>query len=398
MGISMPSGTKSNKLFRLILFFLLVCILQNMQIWPAVYFSSKTITYLCIIALFVISGIASRRVHKGLLFSFLLIFADNFFLDGFASLPQLLPYVTGILLFQLSDERKQETLTYVTKVLSYIIIVSLIVYIVWMVVGFSPIGVLRAPFNYQDHHNYFFFIMPAEEFFLINRFRGPFIEPGHLGSIAVYLLYANNFNFKEKKYLWFLVAGILFSLSLAAYLLLAVAILLRVRVKVGTILLLALSFLCFNYIVTDMWNNGDNPVNEMIYARLEYDEQTEDIAGNNRTSALTDSYYESFVKSGEIIFGKGSNFMGEMFKNGSIMGAGYKMFFMQFGIIGTIIVFFYYFFIAKACPDKRFAYGFLILYAVSFLQRAYPYWLAWMLPYVCSMNMINLQKKIPIKQ
>ena len=207
--------------------------------------------------------------------------------------------------------------------------------------------------------------------------------------ISVFLVYANNFQFKTRPYLWSLLLGILFSLSLAAYILLIFAFLLHIRLKLRNILVITIAFIAINYIVTHVWAGGDNPVYELIYKRLEYDED-KGISGNNRTPAITDYYYDLIVKSGDIVFGKGSVYMGKMFHHGGIQGAGYKMFFMQFGIVGTILIFLFYAVIAHSGIDRRYAYGFLLLYMASFVQRAYPYWLAWLIPYVCAMNYINI--------
>ncbi len=383
----------SNKFFILIEAFLTICILQNMQMWPAIYFSSKSISLGVTIILFIFAikyyNLFSRNVNKFLLFTLLLIIFDNFLLDGISSIPQILPYIVGIFLFQLHDKYKQKLLLSVSVILSIIILFGFIFFIIWLLIDIPPVGIIKAPFYYSDHYNYIFFILPIE--YLFPRFSGPFIEPGHMGMISVFLIYANNFDFKSRKFLWILLIGVLFSLSLAAYILLTISIILKIRIKFRTVLISFILILGISYIITEIWDNGDNPVNNLIYSRLEYDEE-KGIVGNNRTFERTDNYYDIIVKSGDILIGKGSKYMHEMFLTGQIMGAGYKMFFMQFGIIGTIIVFVYYFIIAKSCPNKYYAYSFLLIYIISFLQRAYPYWIAWLLPYICGMNALNFMK------
>ena len=386
----------SNKYFLLISFFFLLCILQNLQIWLAVYFSSKTVSLVIGVTLCIISlhyyDFFKKDINIYLFFTATLLTLYIVFLDGLYALAQVIPYIAGLFLFQLKDFYKNKLLNLTTKVISAIVAVGLLFYILWLIIDFPPVGRLVAPFYYQDHDNYIFFINPV--IYLIPRFSGPFIEPGHIGSMAVYLLYANNFNFKGKKYLWALLLGVLFSLSLAAYVLLFLCILIKIRVSIKTILLMALTGGLMYVWITEVWEDGNNPVNSMIFARLEYDDE-KGIVGNNRTFDRTDGYYNDIREHSGLTIGQGSKFMNEMFMSGQIMGAGYKMFFMQFGYIGAILALLYYFFIANSCKNKRFAFGFLLIMIVSFIQRAYPFWMAWLLPFICSMNKFNLLNSIP---
>lgn len=196
--------------------------------WPAIYFSSKSISLGVTIILFIFAikyyNLFSRNVNKFLLFTLLLIIFDNFLLDGISSIPQILPYIVGIFLFQLHDKYKQKLLLSVSVILSIIILFGFIFFIIWLLIDIPPVGIIKAPFYYSDHYNYIFFILPIE--YLFPRFSGPFIEPGHMGMISVFLIYANNFDFKSRKFLWILLIGVLFSLSLAAYILLTISIIL----------------------------------------------------------------------------------------------------------------------------------------------------------------------------
>ena len=135
----------SNKFFILIETFLTICILQNMQMWPAIYFSSKSISLGITIILFLIAikyyNLFNRNVNKFLLLTFLLIIFDNFLLDGISSIPQILPYIVGIFLFQLHDKYKQKLLLSVSVILSIIILFGFIFFIIWFVIYFIIVSV-----------------------------------------------------------------------------------------------------------------------------------------------------------------------------------------------------------------------------------------------------------------
>ncbi len=72
------------------------------------------------------------------------------------------------------------------------------------------------------------------------------------------------------------------------------------------------------YVVTDLWNDGDNPVNILIFERLQYDEK-KGIAGNNRTVQATDKLFSTSSKYGELWLGLGKDGI----NNSSIKGAGF---------------------------------------------------------------------------
>ena len=64
-------------------------------------------------------------------------------------------------------------------------------------------------------------------------------------------------------------------------------------------------------------------------------------------------------------------FQGNM-EDGTIGGAGYKMYLLENGLLGTILALIGYLLILKKAVDKRFVRFFLLLYIVAFLQRSWP--------------------------
>lgn len=211
----------------------------------------------------------------------------------------------------------------------------------------------------------------------VYRFNGPFLEPGHQAMISCLLLFANKYNFKDCKYLWILLIAIIISFSLAGYVLLVLGYMFLKVHSVSKVVLFAISLLIAGYVVTDVWNDGDNPVNVLIFERLEYDKD-KGITGNNRTIEATDDYFYRCVKDGTIVLGIRGKDVG---KN-NVRGAGYKIYLLNYGLVSLIIISIFYLLLIPPRSDKRYAYFFFLLLSIVFLQRAYPYWYSWMFPYV----------------
>lgn len=376
---------------------LFIGILQNMLCWFTLGLSRGIVTLFGVLCLLRFQHFGNYRklTSESLILLLLLICIYDILLDGFPYISNLFPYILGVIIFHLKDEIKQTILHFSTKALSLIIGISLILYISWLFIGFSPLGVVDVPDAYDIIDNYFFFLLPSV--YLIPRFSGPFIEPGHLGTVCVFFLYANNFQFKKNPYLWSLFIAILLSLSLAGYILLICAILLKLRLKITTIILCAFFTFSTYYIITEEWNKGDNPVNIMLINRLEFDE-SKGIVGNNRVSESTDDYWKKFSRMEDVCFGIGTNAFNALADREIIGGTGYKMYFIQYGAIKVCLLFLYYFTIAISCQNKRFALCFLLLVILSFIQRSYPQWIALLLPFICGMNKYNFVNNIsPMK-
>lgn len=129
------------------------------------------------------------------------------------------------------------------------------------------------------------------------------------------------------------------------------------------------------------YNQGDNVLNEAIVERLQYDEE-KGIAGNNRTSEVVDIYFEDAIRFNEIWNGWGAEeYLSVVEADPEFVGAGYKVFLLRDGIVGAILIFLFYFLLARVGPQKKKLYLMLLLYAFCFLQRAYPTWEAWIFPF-----------------
>ena len=378
-------------------FLLLLSFLQCMLFWPTTLYTRQWLAILMVLLLMIFNSkkwFSSTGSVIGLVLLTLFLIADVIILRGIIpSISFTVTYFTGICIFKLKDSFKTDLLDFCSKWFAVVVGISLAGYILWLVIGFKPFSTLEAPdyTNYTTHRNFILFLLPKYTF-NITRFSGPFFEPGHLGMISSFILYANRFDFKQKHYLWLVLAAILFSLSLAGYVLLILAYLLYRGIEFKHLIVLSIITSCSYYSITNLWNDGKNPVNELIIGRLQYDDE-KGISGNNRNLYNTDLYFAKMIQDGSIIWGLEQSEYHALQEKKAIGGAGITIYLISNGIIGLLLIFLYYLTIALNGVDRKFSFGFLILICFCFLQRAYPFWMAWLIPYISS---IYTQKRHPL--
>lgn len=386
----------NSKMFNLMLFLITFVILNNLLIWIeinefVIFFSS----YFVIGILFKNNSWYDKKRVRVLNYIFVIIILlalQMVFLDGITSMiANISGYIIGGCIFCLKDELKEEILLYVTRTFGWILAVAIFFYLIYLVHPYPSVMTLKHPYGYFNHECYIFFILPS--FHIIPRFSGPFIEPGHIAMFSCFILYANRFQFKKYKILYSFLLTILISLSLAGYVLLIVGYMFYRRVSFRTLFIAGLMGGMILLFVTKIWNDGKNPVNELIVLRLQYDDE-KGIAGNNRDLHDTDQFFEKAMSSGLLITGMGLRKFMELNSLDIIGGAGYKIFILQYGFIGCFLVFCYYGIIAYNFKKNIFSLLFLALLMICFLQRAYPYWLAWLIPFVTAFNRFNFESSI----
>lgn len=377
----------------------LIYLLLSSYIWFAfllpLNYVPMTFSLLMLVC-FTLGGFSIRLTTKTLLVFLLIVLYSLysvFIIDVNYGIMTFFSYFPAVLLFVLKEEEQKDLLDFVTKWFCIIMGVSLFLFIVHFVIDMPnfPFKPSSLGDTYEPFKNYFFF-MTTDMYFVQNggiyRFGGPFLEPGHQSLICSLLLYANGFKMKEKPLLWILVGSVLLSFSLAGYLILAVGWLYlklkNIYTMVISIVLLVGSWLG----VTVIWNGGDNPINKLIIERLEFDNK-KGIKGNNRTLAQTDHFYNKCVKDGTYLLGvRTLKAMGL-----KINGAGYKIFILRFGLFGVIWVTLIYLCLIPQGVDKKYALGFFMIIALVFLQRAYPSWYSWLLPYVLGLGVMRHGKE-----
>lgn len=358
-----------------------------MHCWFLVGIPIQYVAYLCIILQLLWGSFKKHQLPlpSPVLIGLIILFAIDFiWLDSYTAfvVPVALLAI-GIIVYYMDDEAKKLILRRITIWFSVLVAISLAAYIINIFKPLPSYGTLVKMDGYRwDFQNYLFFLLPGE-YWNFARFSGPFAEPGHLAIACVFLMYANRLDFKHCKELWILLAATIMSYSLAGYVLLLFSLVLKLKAKY-TILLIILLIGSYTY-VSEIWENGHNPVNELILKRLEYSEQ-KGIKGNNRFEGNTNERFSVWMRQGDLIKGFGISEYTKLMTSTSLGGAGFKIYIIQYGLIGLLLIAAIYLTLALNARNRRFALSYFALIAICFIQRTYPLWMCWLIPYVCSLT------------
>lgn len=315
----------------------------------------------------------------------LLVVADLFYgyqADVFI-LFHFLPY---FIIICLSDIDKVRCLNYITKWYGYLMIPSLIIYVITLIIDLPYLG-------FQDYYeasiidggyghckNYIFY-MKSDVYGI--RFNGPFLEPGHLGMISAFLLFVNRFDFR-KKGMWDILLALLCSLSLAGYVLFFISFLMyayyqsKITIKhlIGYLFVFLLIYMFGIY-----YNNGDNLLYNEILSRLEFDSE-KGFTGNNRVTDTVDIYYAAlWLDLHTLLWGYSKDTMDWLMENGA-KGTGFYMSMCMYGLIGTVLAVLFYFVYAVMSKTKKYAILCLVFVLLMFWQRNYPLWSSWIICFI----------------
>ena len=207
----------------------------------------------------------------------------------------------ALFILTLRAEDKEDCLYYIIKWLTYLLVPSLLLFLVSNLVHLPSFGVVhfdRESLAYSPCENYLIFVKGAT---YGNRFAGPFLEPGHLGMMISFLLFAEGWKL-QNRYSKILFVISFFTLSLAGYLLNLIGFLLS-QFKNGKLklfnLMLLLTVVFSIYYSAAIYNNGNNVINEKIFSRLEEDDD-KGFVGNNRSFGLIPLYYANMWDSGDV--------------------------------------------------------------------------------------------------
>lgn len=292
-------------------------------------------------------------------------------------------YLPVFFLLQLPHEYKVDLLKFVTKWMAILLIPSLILYWITLIIDIPDFGTFVHP-DYPPYTNYIFFIKTTYDFGFFPRFNAFFLEPGVVAMVCLFLIIANNFDLKHNPWLWVLLTAIIFSFSLAGYLLTLTSIALF---KVNTIKK-GLAFLTVVIIMVIAIQNiagGDNVFNELILERLEYDE-SKGIKGNNRFSNNTDYAFDKSLTTGDYWIGISSKENMDL-----ITGSGIKIYILRYGAIGMLIVLALYLSFIPPHPNWPYTLKFLFILIVCFMQNAYPEFYSWLFPFIIG---VNINRKV----
>lgn len=296
----------------------------------------------------------------------------------------LLQYLPVLFLLQLPYSYMKDLLHFCTKWLAILLIPAILLYWVLLFVDLPSFGQFVHPV-YKPYLNYIFYIKTTFDYGTFERFNAFFLEPGHLALLCTFILMANKYRFKECKWLIVLAVCIIFSFSLAGYLLAFLGFILLKINSLGKVMAVAVAAV-MAVIVFQNFVGEDNAVNELIISRLEYDE-SKGIKGNNRVDSNTDYVFDKVVD-------KGDTMSGVKYKTNMdlVSGAGFKIYIIQYGLVGTLLSLLLYIALIPSSPDYRYTLIFLSILILCFMQRAYPEWYSWLFPYVSGIVVAKYEK------
>lgn len=395
MRLKLNSRQCSPGYYRLIIALVTLHSLHPWFLWTSSVLSNLlTILWFCISLFFLQNnGIKSSNFNRDLLTGISILFLELYLIRGTGILGTVKTIIIGlnyiILLIATSDCQKISLWNNFQKIFAYLLLPSIVAWIFYL-------GGLRWPSYYTtygqyDFNNYIFFIERTNilNLFNISRFSSYFLEPGHLGVCLSLIIYINNFNFKNKTNIIFLLADLL-TLSLAGYILLFIGLAFKLldgkrkQILLYLIILIALSF--GSYFIVQKINNGNNIVNNMIFSRLEINDQG-NMSGDNRISKNFEPVYKQVISSNKRYFGIGPQEYLKIISNGNYGGnAGVKEFLVINGLFGVLLSFVIY--ILYSCKSRysaRNSMFFTILYFLSFYSLAYPTWDIFLIILICGL-------------
>lgn len=377
---------------------LLLLLLQSMQAW-FMWNTYKLVVPLAAMVSLLFWALYKKDqrlfvLQKKVIFPILMLIIFEIYLALNGNLNSLIISGFRIIIFTIllltQKNIKIKILHFITKSFAFILFISIVTWIIHLLGINLPHSEISYGDGMYNYSNYYFFLFDDRQIYvLLPRFSSIFLEPGHLGMITSFLLFANKFELKRKEVLIIFIATIM-TFSLAAYVLLMISAFIFIIVNSKRAILnlvFAIVVVGSLYTFFTTYNDGDNVVNDYILLRLQIEDG--DLAGNNRFSNALDDYYAQIMNSPQKLLGVG---MQEYNKQQITQSAGYKVYLVQYGIIGTLITFFFYFSIVQIKPSKL-AYFFLLVYVLSFLQRAYPHWDVEIIIFIIGISYLNTSKK-----
>jgi len=232
--------------------------------------------------------------------------------------------------------------------------------------------------EYQDgnyHYlNYRFFMISildmGEE---MPRFCSYFIEPSHLGTTACFLLLAQWGKWRK----WYnipIMAAIFCSLSLAAYVIFPLIVLLGFWIDRKSILpkvAILLGLVVIFFVAVMSYEGGDNVLYDRVVDRLTIEDGG--LKGNNRVDEDFHNLLMDMLDSPDIFFGRD----GTKLDWGN---SGAMVFLYDYGIVGMILILLMYLAVFLLGSDKRRAISAAMVISIIFMVDGHALWLCYFIP------------------
>lgn len=220
------------------------------------------------------------------------------------------------------------------------------------------------------------------------RLCGIFEEPGWFGTWAAFFLCADGINFRKKGNIILLFAGTL-SFSLAFFLLIIIYYLLKNLSNWKQWIWVFVIAVLYLFVLPNV-KTGNDEIDQVI-GRFKI--TREGLAGDNRYGGLFEAVWDQAIQSGRIWVGYGAGYA-EKYGTGEGEGlASIKSYFVNFGIIGSFIIFAPIFIVSirQSLKQKNKELLFYTLLTfISLYQRPYLFWEPYLIIYLCGRSYIIL--------
>lgn len=266
----------------------------------------------------------------------------------------------------MDSSMKKRILFFFYKIVVYSSLISIVLYILYSLN--VPVGFKSLPFLtdeglsslHTEYQQWFIFAFLGNRKYSLIRLCGLFNEPGGLATVCS-LLYVIMYKTSNKFEKTVLLVSIFLSFSVAGYLLILffyALLLLRKNWKYSLIVVLFIvAFLLLPYI--DFKNTLINKFVQRFAIT------SEGLAGNNRTDAIFDADFETFLHSQSLLFGYGARYS----PAGSDSST-YKIFILQFGFLGFALYFGMWLFLSLFRAKKNYhAFLLIVVFFLSIYQR-----------------------------
>lgn len=249
------------------------------------------------------------------------------------------------------------------RVFSWISGISLFFWVLYLLGIYNiSLGTIAFSGVYEFDNYIFFFLKQGDN--LWARFQCLFDEPGTYSLLCIITLLLNRF--KRDKYSAILLVSILFTLSLAGYLILIFILFYKYIIETKGGLLKLVPFLfCFGiYWMGVNYNGGDNILNSAILFRLQLNDDNE-ISGYNRRTKDFDYFYENQVKGEVWLMGIGGKRYKEKHFENSV---DYKGYIAYDGVIGLVFFILLYLLILKSYAITKDTILIFMVFVIIFLR------------------------------
>ena len=321
---------------------------------------------LCLYGLQIRPSIIAREKSKDTLYFILgwgVTFAISFFVNyAFPRFLVIHGFLVCLFVLSLRNDIQTDVFRKFVWMLTFLLILSATEYIIFILTGKGLLiaHVTRVSQAAQrDFNHYLFNIITPHN--VLYRFKGLFAEPGNMGTLCAFLLFATWSKKSMRVPFYVCLACGMMSLSLGFYIFLFIFLVTHVHFNIKNIFAGVVLVAAFLSIL------GDN-FQARLVDRVTGADDVEEL--DNRTTEIFDRYFERAYYQGDLWLGVGSDKLPSQV-NSEGGNAGAKKWIYQYGIIGTILLFIVYNVIYYRRCKKRIGYHdlvFLFVYWICFYK------------------------------